>query len=160
MTNSIKPYKTDFILFIGLIIIAISIYLISTENSPVDLQMHDTYIVLDQNSITFLIIGPLIFLVFLLRGIWKKLKNKWTNIGLLVGLIWILIFLYFTIQGQQQLVDQFSEYAKEEHFYNEVFVKGAKQKIKYLWVILSIITLGIFALGYWTIRIWNKVYYS
>jgi phosphoglycerol transferase MdoB-like AlkP superfamily enzyme len=91
-----KGMGKDIFVLITLTIVSILIFILSIGKSPIDIQLHDTYFVLSTTEIIFLIIGPLTFLLFFLLGLARKFKTKWTNIGLMFGLI-IVSFIIFRV---------------------------------------------------------------
>ena len=70
--NRMKRFKKDLIIFFGLLTLSFIIWQIIHGNGAIDIQLHDTYFVLDKTSLTILIMGPLTFLIFLARGLTRK----------------------------------------------------------------------------------------
>jgi hypothetical protein len=66
--------------------------------TSVDIQLHDTYFVLDWTSWTFLIAGLVTFFFFLARGLMRRFSTRGTNIGLIVGLVAVSVILYKFLQ--------------------------------------------------------------
>jgi hypothetical protein len=96
-----KQFKTDIIIFIGLLFLALIILLLTIGQSTIDIQLHDTYFVLDKISLIILIIGPLTFVIFLARGLTTKFKAVLANIGLIIGLILVALITFYIVRLQQ-----------------------------------------------------------
>ena len=89
-----KELKTDIIILAGLLILVWIIVAIYVGNTALDIQLHDTYFVLDNISLTILIVGPLTFLIFLARALATKFKSIGSNVGLIIGLILVSSLIF------------------------------------------------------------------
>jgi len=124
-----KQFKNDAIIFIVLLILSFIVLSVMSGLTAIDIQLHDTYFVLDPASLFILIMGPLMFLIFLARGINRKFKTIGANIGLVIGLILVaLITYYFT-----QLLGGYSA-----------------------WVLFAILIIGLLLLIFRTAMIWKE----
>lgn len=93
-----RRLKTDILIFIAILLLALIIFSSKSGQTSVDIQVHDTYYVIDKISLTILIVGPVTFLIFLIRGIRTKFKLKEVNIGFIVGLLLLIFDAIFIIR--------------------------------------------------------------
>lgn len=93
-----KKLKTDIIILAVLLIVAWIIAVAYVGNTALDIQLHDTYFVIDKISLTILIVGPLTFLIFLARALAAKFKTIGANVGLIIGLILVTLIIYTLLQ--------------------------------------------------------------
>lgn len=152
--------KTDIIIFIGLLILTSVVLLLTAGQSTIDIQLHDTYFVLDKISLTVLIIGPLTFLIFLARGLTRKFKTKGTNIGLIIGLILIALITYQVVRLQQSYLNEMMKLDDEGLPDRGQFIVEAKNKINFTWGLFGLWTIGFSLLTLRTIKIWKEGYSS
>jgi hypothetical protein len=155
-----KTFRTDIFIFIGLLILTAIIFLLTIGQSTIDIQFHDTYFVLDKISMTILIIGPLMLLIFLSRGLTRKFKTKGTNIGLIIGLLLIALITYQIIQLQESYLTEMMKLDDEGLLDRGQFAVDAKRKINWTWGLFGLWTLGFVLLTLRTIKIWKEAYSS
>ena len=155
-----KQFKTDIIIFIGLLVLTSIVLLLTIGQSTIDIQLHDTYFVLDKLSLTILIIGPLTFLIFLTRGLTKKFKTKGTNIGLIIGLILVVVITFYVVRLQQSYLSEMMRLDDEGMPDRGQFVVDAKNRINWTWGLLCFWIMGLLLLTLKTIKIWKEGYSS
>lgn len=85
--------KTDVIILAILLILAVTILLTRAQN-PIEIQLHDTYFVLDNFSLAVIIIGPPTFLIFLVRAAINRFQTLTANIGLAIGTMMVIFLVY------------------------------------------------------------------
>jgi hypothetical protein len=153
-------FKTDIIIFIGLLVFASIVLLLTIGQSTFDIQLHDTYFVLDKISLTILIVGPLTFLIFLTRGLTRTFKTKATNIGLIIGLILIAVITFYGIQFQQSYLSEMMRLDEEGLPDRGQFIEDAKNRINWTWGLFGFLAIGLFLLTLRTIKIWKEGYSS
>lgn len=91
-----KTLKADVLIFSVVLISTFFICLISLGAPPMDIQLHDTYYVIQIYHLLFFVAVILLFLIFLIRGASWKFKSKSTNIGLLIS---VLLMVYIVTQA-------------------------------------------------------------
>ena len=90
--ETMKIFKADLILIVGLLILYGLILLLTKGQS--EISIHDTYLLFDKLSFFVFTIGPLWFLMFLIRAWRNKFSQVSTNIGLFIGVLLMLRFSY------------------------------------------------------------------
>jgi len=139
------------------------IFLLTIGKSTIDIQVHDSYFVLDNMSMTILIIGPFTLLVFLSRGLTRKFKTKGTNIGLIIGLLLVALITYQIVQLQESYLSEIMKLDDEGLLDIGQLAQIAvdiKRKINWTWGLFGLWTLGFLLLTFRTIKIWKKGYSS
>ncbi len=156
-----KGLSKDLLVFITLFIGAILIVILIIGQSAIDIQLHDTYFVLSAAEILILIIGPLTFLVFFSLGLTRKFKTKWTNIGIVLGLIMISFIIYEIALLQISYRDQIQNNPELmalplQDIDRERFVNLMDGKIKFTWGLFGICIVGIGIIGFRTYKFSNE----
>src|SRR5687768_11670034 len=93
--------RTDKFIFVGMLIVAFLILLSTIGQSTIDIQLYDTYFVLDRISLVISIIGPLTLLVYFARGLATKFRTRSTNIGVIIGLLLVAVITFQIIRFQE-----------------------------------------------------------
>lgn len=155
-----RQFRTDIFIFLGLSIICLVILLLTAGQSTVDIQLHDTYFILDKFSMTVLIIGPLMFLIFLARGLTRKFKTKGTNIGLIIGLILVALITFYVVRFQQSYLSELIRLDDEGLPDRGQFIVDTKSKIKWTCGLFCLWISGLVLLTHRTIKIWKEGYSS
>jgi hypothetical protein len=101
-----RQYKTDIIICLGLVVVSLVILLFTAGQSTVDVQLHDTYFVIDKISMTVLIIGPLMFIIFFVRALMGNFRAKGPNIGFIIGLLLAAVITLYVVQLQQSYLSE------------------------------------------------------
>jgi hypothetical protein len=151
-------FRTDIIILLGLLILSLIILL--TGQSTIDIQIYDTYYVLDKVSLTVLVIGPLTFLIFFIRGLTRKFRTNGTNIGLIIGLILIGLITYHVVRSQQHYLIEMMKLNDEGQPDRGQFIVETKNKIKFTWGLLGLWIIAGSLLTLRTIKIWKEGYSS
>ena len=125
------------------------------NGTTVEIQMHDTYFVIDKVSMLVLILGPLTFLIFLVRGLIRKFKSIATNIGLVIGLMLISLITYRIIDLQESYINEVKRLDNKD--LPDGFYPDMKNRINWGWNIFALCTTGIIALGIKTVKLWREV---
>lgn len=149
MTN----FRTDISIFLGLLTLCLAVLLFTAGQSTVDIQLHDTYFVLDKISLTVLIIGPLTFLIFLARALTKNFKTSATNIGLIIGLALVALITYQAVRLQTSYVSEMIKLDHEALPDRDNYIADAENKIKWTWALFGLWTVVLLILAVRTIRI-------
>ena len=153
--------KKDLFIFATLLLFTIVILVFTIGQSTIDIQLHDTYIILDKLSLAILILGPLTFLFFLARGLRRRFSTASTNMGLIIGLILTSYIIFrlalIQISFRNQIRDNFEfsalpGTAKDR----EEFVNKTNNKIALTWELFGIFIVGIGWTGYRTYKLTTK----
>jgi hypothetical protein len=146
-------YKTDIIIFLGLLTLTFFVWLFAVGESAIDIQLHDTYFVLDNTSLAVLILGPLTFLIFLARGLATKFKSIGANAGLIVGLILLALITYGIIELQKSYLTEIMRLDTEEMPASAQSIVDMETKINWTWSLMGLWIMGIILLTAKTIMI-------
>jgi hypothetical protein len=155
-----RQFKTDIIIFLGLMVISIVVLLLTAGQSTFDIQLHDTYFVIDKISMMVLIIGPLMFLVFLSRALTRKFKTMGPNIGLIIGLILVAVITLYVVRFQQSFLSEMTRLDDEGFPDRGQFIVNAKNRINWTWGLFAFWIIGILLLTLRTLKIWREGYSS
>lgn len=159
-SGQMRQFKTDIIIFLGVVFFSLVALLLTAGQSSIEIQLHDTYFVIDKISMTVLIVGPLTFLIFLARGFRSKFKTKGTNVGLIIGLILVSVITFYVVRIQQSYLSEALRLDRESFPQREQFIANTTIKINWTWGLLGIWCMGLLLLTFRTIRIWRDGYSS
>jgi hypothetical protein len=148
-----EKYKTDISIFAGLLVLVFSIWMVTLGSSTIDLQLYDTYIVIDKISMTFLIIGPLTFLIFLVRGLRKRFGTIAPNVGLIFGIILVSLITYRIIQFQENYLSEMVRQIDGGTPDRQEFIRNANRQMIWTWALLFFWACGFVVLVIHTIKI-------
>jgi glucose uptake protein GlcU len=148
-------YKTDIRIIIGLLVFALIIFLVTSGQSTIDVQLHDTYFVVDNLSLAALLIGPLMFLIFLARALATRFENKLVNIALAIGLILVAVITYQAIQFQRTYLSEIMKLNNVPSPNKEEILSDIKNTLKWTWTILALWGLGLVLLIFKTLGMWK-----
>jgi ABC-type multidrug transport system permease subunit len=151
-----RQLSTDIIIFLGLVLISLIALLLTAGQSTIDIQLHDTYFVIDKLSMTTLIIGPLTFLIFLARALARKFKTKGSNIGLIMGLILVAAITFYLVQLQQSYLNEMMRFDDEGLPDRGQFIVDTKNRINWTWGLFGFWAMALSLLTLRTIKIWKK----
>jgi len=98
--------KKDIAILTILAFAATLILVLTANNNGIDIQLHDTYYVIDNISLALLVIGPLTFLIFLSLGLLRRFRKISTNLGFMIGLLLVSLIIYIISQIQISYRDQ------------------------------------------------------
>jgi hypothetical protein len=146
-------YKKDISIFLGLLALTFFVWLVVMGQSAIDIQLHDTYFVLDKTALAMLILGPLTFLIFLARALTTKFKSIGANAGLIVGLILLALITYKIIELQKSYLAEIERLDSEGIQQSGQFILDRKSKIGWTWGLFGLLTTGIILLTAQTITI-------
>jgi hypothetical protein len=155
-----RQFKTDIIIFVGLLGIGLIALLLTAGQSTIDIQLHDTYFVIDKISMTVLIIGPLTFLIFLARALTGKFKTKGSNIGLIIGLILVASITLYVIRLEQSHLSEIMRLDDEGLPDRGQFKVDTKNRINWIWGLFGVWITGVLLVTLRTIKIWKEGYSS
>ncbi|MEL1255313.1 hypothetical protein AAEO57_16100 [Flavobacterium sp. DGU38] len=104
-----KLLKKEIIWSVALLIISYFIYnpdlsFNSNNKSTIDINIHDTYFVIESLNILFLIIAVLFFIVYSIRIIVSRLKNSIINGMFLFSNVLMIIVVGYIIQVTKLLI--------------------------------------------------------
>lgn len=153
-----RQFKTDIIIFLGLAGIGVIALLLTAGQSTVDIQLYDTYFVIDKISMTVLIIGPLTFSTFLARALTRNFKARGSNIGLMIGLVLVAIITFYIIRLQQSHLSEIMRPDHEGTSDRGQFIADAKSRINWTWGLFGFWAMGLLLLTLRTIKIWREGY--
>jgi hypothetical protein len=156
-SGQMRQYKKDIYIFIGLVTLTFVLWLLTLGQSTIDIQLHDTYFVLDKVSMIVLILGPLTFSIFLARGLTRKFKSFSANTGLIIGLILIALITYRIIELEKSYLNQVK--GLDDNGLPDRVV-DMESKIKWTWGLFSLWIGGIILLTAQTIKIRKEWYGS
>jgi hypothetical protein len=148
--------RTDIIIFAALLILTWVIVVIYIGNTALDIQLHDTYFVIDNLSLTILIVGPLIFLIFLTRALRRKFRTIGPNAGLAIGLILVAFITFSVIQLQQSFITSITGLDEESLPGQGQFMADSKRRITWTWALFGFWVAALALLIFRTIRIWKE----
>jgi len=90
----------DLIIFLTLVMLTAAILMFTVNQTSIDIQLHDTYFVLDRMTLAVLILGPMTILIFLPLAAMRKFKSMGTNIALIFGLMLVAVICYSVAELQ------------------------------------------------------------
>src|SRR5690349_14345872 len=92
------PSQKDALLFGA---IALSAALTWLLDASIDVQMDERHLVLDHNILVILLLGPTLFIAFVIRGLFTRFMSIGTNIGMLIGTAILAFITYKFIDAQK-----------------------------------------------------------
>jgi hypothetical protein len=147
----LRAYLKDLYIFISLVLVVFLIWVFTVGQSTIDIQLYDTYFVIDGLSAIMLVLGPLIFLVFLTRAVVTKFKSIGANIGLIIGLILIALITFRLIEIQGVFLAEFESHGELSS--GNLQLDKMKKNITLSWVFFCLWVLAVLVLIFKTIRI-------
>ncbi|MFA7381130.1 MAG: hypothetical protein WC150_11765 [Bacteroidia bacterium] len=151
-----RQFKTDIIIFLGVVFFNLVVLLLTAKQSSIDIQLQGKYFVIDKISMTVLIVGPLTFLIFLARGLRRKFKTKGANIGLIIGLILVSVITFYFVRIQQSYLSEAMGLDIESFPHRGEFIANTTNKINWAWGLLGLWVTGLLLLTIRTIRVWKE----
>jgi hypothetical protein len=145
----------DLIIFLSLVLLTATILMSAVSETSIDIQLHDTYFVLDRMTLAVLILGPLTILIFLPLAAARHFKSIGTNIALIFGLMLVAVICYSVAELQSSYISQINSMdevgVKDKAGYN-----NASRSIITVRGILTVIGLSGLVLIYRTVKIWKE----
>ena len=147
----------DLIIFLSLVLLTGSILTFTVSQTSIDIQLHDTYFVLDRMTLAVLILGPMTILIFLPLAAVRKFRSIGTNTALIFGLMLVAVICYSVVDLQTSYVSQINSLdelgARDKEAYD-----SATQSIMTIRGILAVIGLSSLILIYRTVKIWKETH--
>jgi len=147
----------DLIIFLSLVLLTAAIVMFAVSQSSIDIQLHDTYFVLDRMTLAVLILGPLTILIFLPFAAVRKFNSFGTNIALIFGLMLVAVICYSVAELQSSYITQINS-LDEVGPRDKAGYKNATQSITIIRIILAVIGLSALVLIYRTVKIWKETH--
>jgi hypothetical protein len=145
----------DLIIFLSLILLTAAILMFAVSQSSIDIQLHDTYFVLDRMTLAVLILGPMTILIFFPLAAVRKFKSIGTNIALIFGLMLVAVICYSVAELQSSYISQINSLdevgPRDKAGYN-----NASRSIITIRGILTVFGLSALVLIYRTVKIWKE----
>lgn len=147
----------DLIIFLSLVLLTVAVLLFAVNETSIDIQLHDTYLVLDRMTLAVLIFGPMTILIFLPLAAMRKFKSVGTNIALIFGLMLVAVVCYTVAELQSNYISQINSMdevgVRDNGGYNK-----ATQSVTITRVILAVIGLSALVLIFRTVKIWKETH--
>ena len=144
----------DLIIFLSLVFIALAISLFVVNQTTVEIQMHDTYFVIDRLTLTVLLVGPLTVLTFFPIAAIRKFNSVGTNVALIFGLVLIAVICYSIVELQSSYLNQINQSDGSRQQADIIM----RQLINATRGILVVIGMTALVLIYKTVKIWKETY--
>ncbi len=145
-----KLSKNDAFLYFGTLILTVIVVGIAFDFhffQPFDLQFHDTYIMTSPWQIGVVIFIVFAFCIFLIKGI----KSGFINLGatwlllihnsLMIGLVLMLLFLFYNYIVLEALVNFLGQSNKEELIMDQIYTAFI-----FFGILISLLAIGEFLL--------------
>jgi hypothetical protein len=142
----------DLVIFLSLVLLTAAIVIFSISQTSIDIQLHDTYFVLDRMTLAVLILGPMTILVFLPLAAVRKFKSIGTNIALIFGLMLVAVICYSVAELQSSYISQLNS-VDEVGPGDKAGYHNATRTINTIRGILAVIGLSALVLIYRTVKI-------
>jgi hypothetical protein len=145
----------DLTIFLSLILLTAAILLFAVNQTAIDIQLHDTYFVLDRMTLAVLILGPMTILIFLPLAAVREFKSIGTNIALIFGLMLVAVICYSVAELQSGYISQINS-LDEVGPSDKAGYNNASRSIITIRGILAVIGLSALVLIYRTVKIWKE----
>ena len=126
----------DLTIFLSLVVLTVTIALMAGDQTTIDIQLYDTYFVLDKLAFAILMLGPITTFIFLPLAAMRKFKSIGTNIALIFGLMLAAVICYNV--SELSYIDQETVYGSQGMF--------------------AIVGLAAIILIHRTVKIWKERY--
>jgi hypothetical protein len=146
----------DLIIFLTLVLLTTAILLFTVRQTTIDIQLHDTYFVLDKFSLAVLILGPSTILIFLPRAAKRKFKSIGTNIALIFGLILVAVICYSVAELQSNFISQINSF--DGGGQGDKQMRNATLAVNTTRGILTMVGLVTVLVIWKTVKIWKETH--
>jgi hypothetical protein len=153
-----KRNLSDLTIFFGLVFLTITIALFSFNTTSIDIQFHDTYVVVDRLSLAVMTFGPLICIVFLPLAALRKFKSLGTNIALIIGLVIVAVICYRAVELQTSYFRQIGALHDDQLPDRSQYLNRIRQNLNWSRGILAAIVLPTTILIFRTVKIWKETH--
>jgi|SRR6187402_747625 len=147
----------DLIIFLSLVLLTAVILSFGVSQTSIDIQLHDTYFVLDRMTLAVLILGPMTILIFLPLAAVRQFKSIGTNIALIFGLMLVAVICYSVAELQSSYISQINSLDEVEPRDNAGY-NNVSRSIIAIRGILTVIGLSALVLIYRTVKIWKEAH--
>jgi len=146
----------DLLIFLSLVLLIAAILLFGVTQSTIDIQLHDTYIVLDKLTVAVLILGPATIFIFLPLAAIRNFESVGTNIALIFGLMLVAVICYSVAELQASNVNPMNNLG--EAGLKNSGSNNAPKSVIAIRAILAVIGLSALVLIYRTVKIWKEAH--
>ena len=146
---------TDLIIFLALFVVIFVVLIVTAEMTVIDIQLHDTYYVIDKTSAIVLILGPLTFLIFLARGLTTKFRSIPSNFGLMIGLLLVAAITFYVARLQENYLNEIISLGYAPLPDQDEILTRTKNKIIGIWALFGLWATGFLLLTIQTVKIWK-----
>ncbi len=151
-----KILTTDLIIFLGILLIGLTFLLLNTGHSAIDIQLYDTYFVIEKSSMMLFIVESLTFLIFLIRAFLQKFKAIGSNIGLIIGLLFAIVITYYFLQVKESMLNQMEKLDGEGLHDRLKTIAEANKNIYWTWALMGFWLTSLLLLIRRAVKIWRK----
>jgi hypothetical protein len=147
----------DLIIFLTLVLLTAAILMFAVSQTSIDIQLHDTYFVLDRMTLAVLILGPMTILIFLPLAAVRKFKSIGTNIALIFGLMLVAVICNSVAELQSSYISRINS-LDEVGLRDKAGYNNASRSIITIRGVLTVIGLSGLVLIYRTVKIWKEAH--
>jgi hypothetical protein len=148
----------DLLIFLSLVVLTAAILSFAVSQPNIDIQLHDTYFVLDKFTFAVLILGPMTILIFLPLAATRKFKSIGTNIALLFGLVLVAVICYSFAELLSSDISEINS-LDGSGSRNRGSNNTGSQFVIAIRGVLAIIGLSALVLIYRTVKIWKETHW-
>lgn len=109
VTHLLEQSKTDLMIAGCIAVAGLVFILINHSGTVIDVQVYDTYYVVDAKTIVLLVAAPLILVIFLARSLITGFRAIAANVGLIVGLALTAWTAYYGVALNESFVEQITD---------------------------------------------------
>jgi hypothetical protein len=146
----------DLTVLATLVLGVLAISFLAFSRPTIEIQLHDTYFVVDRFSLSILMLGPLILIVFLPIAALRNFRSVGTNVVLTIGLVLVGVMCYSVIELQFNYLKQVITLDDQGLPDDEPAADKIGQRINWTRGFLVVIGLAALALIYKTVKIWKE----
>lgn len=150
--------QIDIAIFVLLLAAAVAIAHITVGATPIEIQLHDTYLMIDKFSFALLVFAPLVSIVFLPLASVRGFQSVSTNAGLIIGLVLAAVLCYSAIELQTNYLLQANKI--NQGALPEKQISNIGWGINIARALFAVISLGTLALIFHTVKLWKAAHSS